>query len=186
MKNSSALPTNSSENAFVNTRTADYNIVVSICAVNVPFSLSAFLGNVAVLTAFQESSTHHSPTNILLPCLTVLDLAVGIVAQPLFMFYFCLVIFPTRQFLDVLRARLLATEIEAPEEEALRRDIKSFQCFILLAMQCILCYSSSCWSRQLTLSGIFLRYSELATSSRTVYIPLSNSLLLKDPNNELD
>ena len=115
VKNSSALPTVSSEN--VNTRTADYNIVISICirncAVNAKFSLLAFLGNAAILTAFYESSTHHLPSSILLACLSASDLTISLVAQPLFMLYRSLV--PRRQFL-VLRTRLLATENEAPEE----------------------------------------------------------------------
>lgn len=88
MKYSSALPTVSSENVFVNIRTADYTIVILNCAVNVPFSLSAFLGNVAVLTEFYEPSTLHSTTNISLASLTVSDLAVGLDAQPLFTFYY--------------------------------------------------------------------------------------------------
>lgn len=87
LENSSAIPTNSSKIFIVNTQPVDYNSVISICAFNAPFSLTAFLGNAAVLSAFHKTSSLHSPTNILLACLTASDLAVGLVAQPLFMLY---------------------------------------------------------------------------------------------------
>lgn len=102
LENSSTLPTNSSENLFLTTQFADYNTVIAICAVNVPFSLTAFLGNAAVLTAFYKTSTLHSPTNILLACLTASDLAVGLVAQPLFMSYHVVKLEDSQAVYDVI------------------------------------------------------------------------------------
>lgn len=68
-------------------QTIYYDTVIAICAVNVLFGLVAFLGNAAVLTAFWKTPTLHSPTNILLACLAASDLAVGCVAQPLFVIH---------------------------------------------------------------------------------------------------
>lgn len=100
-KHSSALPTNCSENILGNKRAIDYNPVIAICAVNAPFGLAAFLGNAAVLTALYKTPTLYSPTNILLASLAASDLAVGSVAQPLFMLYHLADVGDSQTFFDV-------------------------------------------------------------------------------------
>ena len=54
------------------------------CVLNAVFSLTAFAGNFLVLGAIWSTPTLHKPTNILLLGLSLSDLAVGLLVQPLF------------------------------------------------------------------------------------------------------
>ena len=61
-----------------------YTMAVSI-AVNALLSFTALVGNVAILITLWKTPSLHSPANILLASLAVSDLAVGLLAQPLFL-----------------------------------------------------------------------------------------------------
>ena len=56
----------------------------AICVLNALFSLTAFVGNFLVLGAIWSTPTLHKPTNILLLGLSLSDLAVGLIVQPMF------------------------------------------------------------------------------------------------------
>lgn len=60
------------------------NILVINCVVNIPLALTSFVGNTLVLYGVWKTPTLRSPSIILLCGLALSDLAVGIVAQPLF------------------------------------------------------------------------------------------------------
>ena len=56
----------------------------AFCVLNVLFSLTAFAGNFLVLGAIWSKPTLHTPSNFLLLGLSLSDLAVGLIVQPLF------------------------------------------------------------------------------------------------------
>ena len=66
----------------------NYNQVIVLgiatCVVNAFFSLTALLGNSAILLTVWKTCSLHSSSNILLTSLAVSDLAVGLIIQPLF------------------------------------------------------------------------------------------------------
>jgi len=61
----------------------DNNRKILILTLTIPLSITAFLGNGLVLVALQKVSSLHLPSKILLGCLTVTDLGVGVITQPL-------------------------------------------------------------------------------------------------------
>ena len=61
---------------------AHQRIVIS--AINGFLSMTAFLGNVLIIIAFQKVRSFHPPSRLLLSCLAVTDLCVGLIAQPLY------------------------------------------------------------------------------------------------------
>ena len=67
-----------------NITSAIRNILVINCVVNIPLALTSFVGNTLVLYGVWKTPTLRSPSIILLCGLALSDLAVGIVAQPLF------------------------------------------------------------------------------------------------------
>jgi len=56
----------------------------AFCVLNAVFSLTAFAGNFLVLGAIWSKPTLHKPSNFLLVGLSLSDLAVGLIVQPLF------------------------------------------------------------------------------------------------------
>ena len=58
----------------------DQKIVIS--ALNIPQSISAFLGNALIIVALQKVSSLHSASRLLLGCLAATDLGVGLITQP--------------------------------------------------------------------------------------------------------
>ena len=54
-----------------------------ISAVNIPLSITAFLGNVLIIIALQKPSSLHPSSKLLFGCLAVTDLGVGLIAQHL-------------------------------------------------------------------------------------------------------
>ena len=48
------------------------------------WSMTAFLGNILMIIAFQKVRSFHPPSRLLLTCLAVTDLCVGLIAQPLY------------------------------------------------------------------------------------------------------
>ena len=64
--------------------TASFINDVILSAVNVPFCLFAFLGNLAVILAVIKTPSLQRPCNILLCSLATTDCLAGLVAQPIF------------------------------------------------------------------------------------------------------
>ena len=60
---------------------------ITISYLNVPFSITAFWGNVIIIVALQNVSSLHQPSKLLLGCLASTDLCVGLITQPLFAIY---------------------------------------------------------------------------------------------------
>ena len=58
-----------------------YSLLLS--AVNIFFSLTAFLGNSLIFVALHKTSSIHPPSKLLYRCLATADLLVGLVGQPL-------------------------------------------------------------------------------------------------------
>ncbi|XP_078384793.1 melanocyte-stimulating hormone receptor-like [Oculina patagonica] len=50
---------------------------------NIPLSITAFLGNILIIVALQKPSSLHPPSKLLLGCLAITDLCVGLISQPL-------------------------------------------------------------------------------------------------------
>ena len=59
-------------------------VLIIICILTVPTSLSATLGNLLVLISIWRTPSLHSPSNILLVGVALSDLGVGLVVQPIF------------------------------------------------------------------------------------------------------
>ena len=67
-----------------NATTASYLTAIVTCAFNVPLMLTSIISNSLVLAAIFTNSSLRSPSIILLSCLAVSDVAVGLIAQPLY------------------------------------------------------------------------------------------------------
>ena len=85
------LTVNNNETAIqglsCSTRLLDANQRIIISALNIPLSITAFLGNVLIIIALQKPSSLHPSSKLLFGCLAVTDLGVGLVAQPLRVIY---------------------------------------------------------------------------------------------------
>ena len=57
---------------------------ITISVVNIPLSITAFLGNVLIIVALRKVSSLHPPSKLLLGCLASTDLCVGLISQPLY------------------------------------------------------------------------------------------------------
>ena len=55
-----------------------------LLTLNIPLSITAFLGNVLIIVALQKVSSIHPPSKLLLGCLASTDLCVGLITQPLY------------------------------------------------------------------------------------------------------
>ena len=69
---------------FPSNDTASFINDVIICAINIPFCIFAFLGNLAVIIAVIKTLSLQRPSNILLCSLAITDCLIGLLAQPLF------------------------------------------------------------------------------------------------------
>ena len=63
---------------------------IFISAINIPLSITAFLGNVLIIAALQKVSSVHPPSKLLFQCLAITDLCVGLITQPIFINYLLL------------------------------------------------------------------------------------------------
>ena len=61
--------------------------LIYFSAVNIFFSITAFLGNFLILVALNQETSLHSPSKLLYRCLATTDLLVGLVSQPLAVTY---------------------------------------------------------------------------------------------------
>ena len=62
-------------------------VVIFLVALNIFLSVSATLGNVLILVALRNVSSIHPPTKLLFRCLAVTDLCVGLISQPLYVYF---------------------------------------------------------------------------------------------------
>ena len=60
---------------------------IFLIALNIFLSISATLGNALILVALRNVSSIHPPTKLLFRCLTVTDLCVGLICQPLYVYF---------------------------------------------------------------------------------------------------
>ena len=61
--------------------------LIFLAAVNIPISITAFLGNFLILIALHKENTLHPPSKLLYRNLAITDLCVGIAAEPLYAAY---------------------------------------------------------------------------------------------------
>ncbi|XP_078351119.1 melanocyte-stimulating hormone receptor-like [Oculina patagonica] len=57
--------------------------LIYLAAINIFLSLTAFLGNTLILVALRKESSLHPPSKLMLRCLTITDLCVGLISEPL-------------------------------------------------------------------------------------------------------
>ena len=62
-------------------------LTVSLSAVNILLSITAFLGSLLILVALHKDSSLHPPSKLLYRCLATTDLLVGLICQPLYATY---------------------------------------------------------------------------------------------------
>lgn len=63
------------------------NSSLAISFINMPLSLSAFLGNLIILISLRKATSINRPTKLLFQNLAVTDLCIGFICQPLFSFH---------------------------------------------------------------------------------------------------
>ena len=65
---------------------------IFLIALNIFLSIFATLGNVLILVALRNVSSIHPPTKLLFRCLAITDLCVGLLGQPLYIYFWCITI----------------------------------------------------------------------------------------------
>jgi len=118
----------------------------AFCVLNAVFSLTAFAGNFLVLGAIWSKPTLHKPTNILLLGLSLSDLAVGLIVQPMFI-------------------TVLIYEVSREKYPVFRLIFRSIQAFFVSAT--ILTLTSVSVDRCLALI-LHLRYVAVVTVKKTI------------------
>ena len=78
--------TNNTNGTFVIMKTPE-GIWIFIAAIHIFLSITATLGNALILLALRNVYSIHPPTKLLFRCLAVTDLCVGLISQPLFIYY---------------------------------------------------------------------------------------------------
>ena len=66
--------------------------LIFLSALNIFFSVTAFLGNTLILAALHKETSLHPPSKLLYRNLAITDLCVGIIAEPLYVTYFTSVV----------------------------------------------------------------------------------------------
>ena len=61
--------------------------LIFLSALNILFSVTAFLGNTLILVALHKETSLHAPSKLLYRNLAITDLCVGIITEPLFVTY---------------------------------------------------------------------------------------------------
>ena len=74
-------------NLFCKADIVDTHHKILVSALNIPLSVTAFLGNMLIIVALQKPSSLYTPSKLLLGCLASTDLCVGLVTQPLHVTY---------------------------------------------------------------------------------------------------
>ena len=75
------------EEFYLSSSLTERKAYITISAINIPLSITAFLGNALIIAVLPKASFLHSPSKLLLGCLASTDLSVGLVAQPLYVNY---------------------------------------------------------------------------------------------------
>ena len=78
--------TNNTNGTFVIMKTPE-GIWIFIAALHIFLSITATLANALILFALRNVYSIHPPTKLLFRCLAVTDLCVGLISQPLFIYY---------------------------------------------------------------------------------------------------
>ena len=65
---------------------------IFLIALNIFLSIFATLSNVLILVALRNVSSIHPPTKLLFRCLAITDLCVGLLCQPLYVYFWCITI----------------------------------------------------------------------------------------------
>ena len=65
---------------------------IFLIALNIFLSMFATLGNVLILVALRNVSSIHPATKLLFRCLAITDLCVGLLGQPLYIYFWCITI----------------------------------------------------------------------------------------------
>ena len=124
-------------------------VYIAGCVLNTVFSLTAFAGNFLVLGAIWSTPALHKPTNILLLGLSLSDLAVGLLVQPLFIVV------------------LIRYEVSREKFPVLRQGFRFIQAFFVSAT--ILTLTSVSVDRCLALI-LHLRYVAVVTVKKTLLV----------------
>ena len=66
--------------------------LIFLSALNIFFSVTAFLGNTLILVALHKETSLHPPSKLLYRNLAITDLCVGIIVEPLFVTYWTSVV----------------------------------------------------------------------------------------------
>ena len=122
-------------------------VYIAGCVLNAVFSLTAFAGNFLVLGAIWSTPALHKPTNILLLGLSLSDLAVGLLVQPLFIVV------------------LIRYEVSREKFPVLRQGFRFIQAFFVSAT--ILTLTSVSVDRCLALI-LHLRYVAVVTVKKSI------------------
>ncbi len=72
---------------FCDKRLFGVNQEITISAINTVFAVTAFLGNALIIAALQKPSSLHPSSKLLFGSLATTDLCVGLISQPLRVFY---------------------------------------------------------------------------------------------------
>ena len=72
------------EEFYCSSTLTERKLKITVSAINILFSITAFLGNALIIAVLPKASFLHSPSKLLLGCLASTDLSVGLVAQPLY------------------------------------------------------------------------------------------------------
>ena len=147
--NVKAMSNNSNESNNPTSGSESYSeFYDTICVLNAVFSLTAFAGNFLVLGAIWSTPTLHKPSNILLLGLSLSDLAVGLLVQPLFIV-------------------VLIYEVSQENYPVLRLIFRFIQAFFISAT--ILTLTSVSADRCLALI-LHLRYVAVVTVKKTLLV----------------
>ena len=125
------------------------DIYIAGCVLNAVFALTAFAGNFLVLGAIWSTPTLQKPTNILLLGLSLSDLAVGLLVQPLFIVV------------------LIRYEVSREKYPVLRQAFRFIQAFFVSAT--ILTLTAVSVDRCLALL-LHLRYVAVVTVKKTILV----------------
>ena len=84
-------------------------LYIAIAAVNIVFSITAFLGNILILIALRKVTSIHPPTKLLFQCLAITDLGVGLISQPLMATLILLVANIDMKILNIMFSHLFSS-----------------------------------------------------------------------------
>ena len=147
--NFNVMYNNSNQSNHLTAGSESYSeIYDAVCILNAVFSLTAFAGNFLVLGTIWTTPTLHQPTNILLWGLSLSDLAVGLIVQPMFIV-------------------VLIYELNREGYQVLRIIFRFIQAFFISAT--ILTLTSVSVDRCLALI-LHLRYVAVVTVKKTILI----------------